>query len=70
MWRLATDAGRRDPRSTMTPLFIAGLNGTINISTEERAVLSTHIPDVVILGILVIALIASAMMGYGFGTSP
>jgi hypothetical protein len=51
----------------MVPLFIAALNDTINLSAEERAVLNTHIPDVVIVWLLLIAFIASGMMGYGFG---
>ncbi len=67
MWRLGVEAARRDPHSTMVPLFLASLNDTINLSTEERTVLITHIPDIVIIGLLLIALIASAMMGYGFG---
>jgi hypothetical protein len=60
-------AANRDPHSTMVPLFIAALNDTINLSTEERVVLTTHIPDIVIVWLLLIAFIASAMMGYGFG---
>jgi hypothetical protein len=67
MWRLAADAARRDSHSTTIPLVIAGLNDTINSSTEERAILTIHIPDIIILGLVLIALIASAMMGYGFG---
>lgn len=67
MWLLATTAAHRDPRSTTVPLVIAALNDTISLSTEERAVLSSHIPDVVIIWLLLIALIASVMMGYGFG---
>ncbi len=63
----ALQSARRDPHSTMVPLFIAALNDAINLSIEERAVLTTHIPDVVIIGLLLIAFIASAMMGYGFG---
>ena len=34
---------------------------------QEGAARTTHIPDVVINWILLIAFIASAMMGYGFG---
>jgi hypothetical protein len=67
LWKLATQAANRDPHSTTVPLFIAALNDTINLSTEERAVLNTHIPDVVIIWLLLIAFIASAMMGYRFG---
>lgn len=67
LWKLATQAGNRAPHSTMVPLFIAALNDTINLSTEERAVLNTHIPDIVIIWLLLIAFIASGMMGYRFG---
>ncbi len=67
LWRLATQVARRDARSTTLPLFVASLNDTINLSTEEAAVLGSQIPDIVIVGILLIAFIASAMMGYGFG---
>ena len=67
LWQAALQSARRDPHSTMVPLFIAALNDAINLSIEERAVLTTHIPDVVIIGLLLIAFIASAMMGYGFG---
>lgn len=67
MWQIAIRAAQRDPHSTMVPLFITELNDTIDLSTEEGAVLAAHIPDIVIIGILLIAFIASAMMGYGFG---
>jgi hypothetical protein len=67
LWQLAAQAAHRDPRSTIVPLFINALNDTIALSIEEAAVLSAHIPDIVIIGILLIAFIASAMMGYGFG---
>lgn len=67
MWNITMRAAGRDSHSTMVPLFIAALNEVINLSYEERAVLTNHIPDIVIVWVLLIALIASAMMGYGFG---
>jgi hypothetical protein len=67
MWNLAMQAAGRDTRSTMVPLVVAALNDVVSLSTEERAVLTNHIPDVVIVWLLLVALIASAMMGYGFG---
>ncbi len=67
MWSLAIAAAQRDPHSTMVPLYIAALNDVIALSREEAAILNTHIPDVVIAWLLLIAFIASAMMGYGFG---
>jgi hypothetical protein len=67
MWRLAIAAAQRDPRSTVVPLYIGALNDVIALSREEAAILNAHIPDVVIGWLLLIAFIASAMMGYGFG---
>lgn len=67
MWSLAMGESRRDPRSTQTPLFVATLNQMIDLSTEESAVLAAHIPDIVMIGLVLIVLVASAMMGFGFG---
>jgi hypothetical protein len=67
MWALVMTAARRDPRSTTTPLIVASLNDAIDQSTEENAVQEAHIPDIVIVGLVLIILIASSMMGYGFG---
>ena len=67
MWTASMRAAHQDPHSTVVPLFITALNDAINLSIEERAVLTNHIPDVVIIWLLLIALIASATMGYGFG---
>ncbi len=67
MWRLAIAAAQRDPHSTIVPLYIAALSDVVALSREEAAILNAHIPDIVIGWLLLIAFIASAMMGYGFG---
>ncbi|MBV8196699.1 MAG: hypothetical protein JO263_01070, partial [Candidatus Eremiobacteraeota bacterium] len=67
MWQMAMRAARRDPRSTTIPLFVATLNDTIDLSTEEAAVQEAHIPDIVIVGLVLIILIASSIMGFAFG---
>jgi hypothetical protein len=67
MWGLGAEAARKDPHSTTIPLFINALNDTVALSREEAAILNAHIPDVVIGWLLIIALIASTMMGFGYG---
>jgi len=67
MWDLAMSTSRRDEHSTMIPLFIATLNETIDISTEQTAVLNAHIPDLVIAVLVFVILVACSMLGYGFG---
>jgi hypothetical protein len=67
MWGLGVQAAQRDPHSTMVPLFINALNDTVALGREEAAILDAHIPDVVIGWLLIIALIASTMMGFSYG---
>lgn len=67
MWLITMQAARRDSHSTMVPLFVSALNDTIDLTTEEGAVLEAHIPDIVVIGLLLIALSAASLMGYGFG---
>ncbi len=67
MWDLTMSTARRDEHSTMIPLFIATLNETIDVSTEQTAVLKAHIPDVVVAILVIVIIVASGMLGYGFG---
>jgi hypothetical protein len=67
LWAAAIRAARLNPRSTALPLFISTLNDTIDLSTTEGAILTAHIPDVIMLGLIFIILIAAGMMGFGFG---
>jgi len=69
MWSIARSESRRDPRSTITPLFISTLNDTIDAAGEEAAALNANIPNVVtaILGLVILA--GAVLLGYGFGKS-
>lgn len=67
MWELTMTSARRDSRSTTIPLLISALNEMIDLSTTESAVLTAHIPEIVMIGLMLIALIAAAMMGFSFG---
>lgn len=65
MWTVAANAARQNP-NPITALVISGLNETIDLSTTEGEVLSAHIPDIVMIGLVLIILIAAAMMGLTF----
>lgn len=67
MWNAAMLAAHRDPHSTTIPLFVQALNDTIDMSGEQTAVLSSNIPGLVLGVLVVIALVAAVMMGFGFG---
>lgn len=65
MWRLAVESTRRNPGPIIS-LFINSLNETIDLSATEDEVLNAHIPDIVMIGLFLIILIAAAMMGLSF----
>lgn len=66
MWDLATREAVRDPRSTTIPLFVSSLNDTIDLSTKERAALAAHIPDIVIILLVLLILATATMLGSMF----
>jgi len=66
MWALAMREATRDPRSTTIPLFVSSLNDTIDLSTKERAVLSAHIPDIVMVLLMLLIVATSGMLGAMF----
>jgi hypothetical protein len=69
MWNLAMTAAERDPRSTMTPLFIETLNDTIDASSAQAAILEAHIPEPVSLVVIVIVMISAGLLGFGYASS-
>ena len=65
MWAVARAETRRDPRSTVVPLFVSSLNETIDVTTQQAAVLAADIPvPVLAIGALII-LLSSLLLGYG-----
>ncbi|MBV8082157.1 MAG: hypothetical protein JO293_01695 [Candidatus Eremiobacteraeota bacterium] len=67
MWALAMRAAHDDPRSTMTPLFIATLNDTIDVSAEQAAALNATIPAQVLNVLVLVMLLAASLLGAHFG---
>ncbi|MBV8489169.1 MAG: hypothetical protein JO199_01475 [Candidatus Eremiobacteraeota bacterium] len=66
IWRAGAQAERRDSRSTGIPLLLASVTDTIGTGNLQNALLSTHIPDIVIVALVLIALVAAGMMGFVF----
>ncbi|MGA8533479.1 MAG: hypothetical protein WB615_05170, partial [Candidatus Tumulicola sp.] len=67
MWTLAVSQAKRDPHSTLVPLFMASLNDAIDQSTEESAILGAHVPDAVTVVLAVVIAFGSLLLGVGFG---
>ncbi|MBV8626713.1 MAG: hypothetical protein JO371_02425 [Paraburkholderia sp.] len=67
LWNLTVSAVKRDPHSTLLPLFVQALNDTIDASGVQAAALAARIPDSVIVILVVLVLVTSVMVGMGFG---
>jgi hypothetical protein len=67
MWALAMAQAARDNHPTMLPLFIQALNDMIDEGGEEEDVSAAHIPDPVVIVLVIVMGFASLMLGIGFG---
>jgi hypothetical protein len=67
MWGLAVAQAARDQHPTMLPLFIQALNDMIDESGEEADVSAAHIPDPVVMVLVIVIGFASLLLGIGFG---
>lgn len=66
LWNVGSAAERRDPHSTAVPLFLTAMTDTIGLSTQQNTILTSHIPDIVMIALVLIALVAAGMMGFVF----
>jgi hypothetical protein len=69
MWSLTATTARRNDRSTEFPLFVSSLNSTMDAAGLQAGVTSAHIPDAVMLVLILIVLIAVGVLGFNTGRS-
>ncbi|MBV8263663.1 MAG: hypothetical protein JOY87_07570 [Candidatus Eremiobacteraeota bacterium] len=67
MWQLVTQDARKDPHSTMTPLFIQALNETMDTAEKHNAALAAVIPLPIVAVLLIIVLVSGVLLGIDFG---
>jgi hypothetical protein len=67
VWALAMTAVRRDPRSTLSPLFVQTLNDMIDLSAKQEAILNAVIPTPILYVLLIVVLAAAMLLGIDFG---
>ena len=68
MWRLgAAQAMRHDGSPLLQLFFLQSLNDAIDQSQEQDAALAAHVPDAVVLVLMVVVAFASVLLGIGFG---
>ena len=67
MWAEASTATEINPLSVPAGLFATSINHLIDIQTERDIAISNHVPEVVLLGLLLFAAFAIGILGYGNG---
>ena len=67
MWAEAFDATESNPLSVPAGLFATSINQLIDVKTERDIAISNHVPEIVLLGLLLFAALAIGILGYGNG---
>lgn len=67
MWKEAFNATQSNPLSVPAGLFATSINQLIDIKTERDIAISNHVPEIVLLGLLLFAALAIGILGYGNG---
>lgn len=67
MWAEAITATELNPLSVPAGMFATSINHLIDIHTERDIAISNHVPEVVLLGLLLFAAFAIGILGYGNG---
>jgi len=67
MWIEAFNATENNPLSVPAGLFATSINQLIDVKTERDIAIANHVPEIVLLGLLLFALLAIGILGYGNG---
>ena len=67
MWDEAFAATENNPLSVPAGLFVTSINQLIDIKTERDIAISNHVPEIVLLGLFLFAVLALGILGYGNG---
>jgi hypothetical protein len=65
LWSLASSAAEADPRSVPLGLFLSSMNELIDIKTRRDIAVANHVPEIVVLFLLGLAIVAIGVVAYG-----
>ena len=69
LWAIATATAAQDPKSVPTGLFITSLNEMIDLAEARRAAFSNHIPEPIVLLLVLVSCGAFGFIGFNRGTA-
>jgi len=69
LWAIATAAAAQDPKSVPTGLFIDSLNEMIDLAEARRAAFSNHVPEPIVLLLVLVSCGAFGFIGFNRGAA-
>ncbi len=67
LWSIVNEAAGADPRSIPLGLFTHAINEVIDIKTKRDIAVANHVPESALLILLILAMLAAGILGYGNG---
>jgi hypothetical protein len=67
LWAHAVEVVPKNDRPVTTNLFIQALNDVIDLEAERMAAKQNHVPEIVLLLLFLVAIMAAVLVGYGCG---
>ena len=69
LWADGVVVGEKDPRAVMTGLFLQSLNEMIDLHATRITALENHVPEITLVLLYFVAIMATGLIGYGCGIS-
>ena len=69
LWALGVVMAEKDARAVTTGLFLQSLNETIDLNAKRITALENHVPEITLVLLFFVAMMATGLIGYGCGLS-
>jgi hypothetical protein len=67
LWEIGGALGEKDPRAVIYGLFLQSLNEVIDLHNKRLTALENHVPEIILILLYFVAMVANALIGYGCG---
>jgi hypothetical protein len=67
LWSAGAALGEKDPRAVTFGLFLQSLNEVIDLHNKRLTALENHVPEIILILLYFVALVATGLIGYGCG---
>jgi hypothetical protein len=69
LWKLVTAESRRNPDSLSAAQVLQSVNDLIDAGAARTAYYQNHVPEVILVMLLAVALVSSLLIGFAFGAA-